>query len=168
MTEEERERTMNFILEQQAHFAAGMQRLEVADARADRRLSTMERTVVLMIRQFRRERRDLRERVAALVDAQIKSEDRLANSDKRLTRIEEMAERNIASSDKRLTRIEEMAERNSANSDKRLTRIEEMAERNIASSDKRLTRIEEMAERNSVDIGELAQIIARKQNGDGE
>jgi len=74
MTDEERQRTMDFILQQQAQFAAGMQRLEESDARASLRLDRLERTLVLMARQFRRERRDLRERMAALVDAQIKTE----------------------------------------------------------------------------------------------
>ncbi len=75
MTDEERQRTMDFILQQQAQFAAGMQRLEEADTRASLRLNRLERTLVLMARQFRRERRDLRERMAALVDAQTKTEE---------------------------------------------------------------------------------------------
>ena len=82
MTDEERQRTMDFILQQQAQFAAGMQRfeegmqrLEEADARASKRLDRLERTVILMAQQFRRERRDLRERIAALVDAQMRTEE---------------------------------------------------------------------------------------------
>jgi hypothetical protein len=82
MNDEERQRTMDFILQQQAQFAVGMQkfeegmqRLEEADARADMRLGRLERMLVLMARQFRRERRDLRERIAALVDAQVKTEE---------------------------------------------------------------------------------------------
>ena len=103
MTDEERQRTMDFILqqqaqftvnmqkleeqqtqfaeqqtqfaEQQAQFSAGMQKLEEADERASKRLSRLERTLVLMARQFRRERRDLRERISALVDAQMKTEE---------------------------------------------------------------------------------------------
>ena len=75
MTVEERQHTMDFILQQQAQFAAGMQRLEEADARASRRLDRLERTLVMMARRFRRERDDLQERMAALVDAQIRTED---------------------------------------------------------------------------------------------
>jgi hypothetical protein len=75
MTDEERQRMMDFILQQQAQFVVGMQRLEETDARASVRLDRLERTLVLMARQFRRERRDLRERMAALVDAQIKTEE---------------------------------------------------------------------------------------------
>lgn len=185
MTEEDRERTMNFILEQQAQFAAGMQkseermqrfeegmqRLEQADVRADRRWSKLERTVILIVNQFRHERRDLRGRISALVNAQIKSEDRLAASDARLTRLERITERNITTSDERflnteerLMRIEEMIERNNTLSEKRLARIEDVAERNIES----IQALEEITRRNSVDIGELAKIVARKQNGDSD
>ena len=75
MNDEERQRMMDFILQQQAQFAVGMQRLEEADARASLRLDRLERTVVLMARQFRRERKDLRERIVALVDAQVRTEE---------------------------------------------------------------------------------------------
>lgn len=95
MDNEERQRTMDFILrqqaqfsvgmqkieEQQAQFAAGMQRLEEQQVqlaagmqRTNNGLDRLERVVVLMARQFRRERRDLRERMSALVDAQIRAE----------------------------------------------------------------------------------------------
>ncbi len=82
MDDAERQRTMDFILQQQAQITTGMQRfkegmqsLEAADARASKRLDRLERTVILMAQQFRRERRDLRERVAALVDAQMRTEE---------------------------------------------------------------------------------------------
>lgn len=78
MDDEERQHTMDFILRQQAQFAAGMQRLEEADARASERLGRLERVVVLMARQFRRERKDLRERISALVDAQIRTDEAIA------------------------------------------------------------------------------------------
>ncbi len=103
MTDEERQRTMDFILQQQAQFTVSMQKLEELQAesaaqqaqftvgmqkleeqqtqltasqqRSNRRMDRLERVVVLMTRQFRRERRDLRERIAALVDAQLKTEE---------------------------------------------------------------------------------------------
>ncbi|HWS87235.1 MAG TPA: hypothetical protein VN282_09740 [Pyrinomonadaceae bacterium] len=91
MTDEERQRTMDFILQQQAQITAGMQRfeegmqkLEEADARASRRLDRLERTVVLMAQQFRRERRDLRERIGALVDARVKADERHAHLDEKM------------------------------------------------------------------------------------
>lgn len=75
MDDAERQRTMDFILRQQAQFTAGMQKLEEADTRASLRLDRLERTLVLMAQQFRRERRDLRGRVAALVTAQMRTEE---------------------------------------------------------------------------------------------
>ena len=96
MDDAERQRTMDFILSQQAQFAAGMQRLEENQSRfaeqqsrfaeqqsqfaenqqrADDRIDQLRRVVLMMVRQFRRERRDLRERMAALVDAQIRTEE---------------------------------------------------------------------------------------------
>lgn len=102
MNEEERERTMTFILEQQAQVAAGMQKF--GDG-----MQRLERTVVLMARQFRRERLDLRERIAALVDAQIKSEDKSAGWEDRLARIENITEHNSKS----IRSLEELTRRNS-------------------------------------------------------
>ncbi len=75
MTDEERQRMMDFILQQQAQFAAGMQRLEEADARASVRMDRLERTLILMARRFRRERRDLRERINALIDSQMRTDE---------------------------------------------------------------------------------------------
>jgi len=144
MNDEERQRTMDFILQQQAQFTVGMQKLEEADARASKRLDRFERTLRLMGRRFRRERDDLRERMAALVDSQIKSEDKASMSDERLKRSEE----SFARSNERLTRIDE----------------------SHARSEERLTRLEELTGRNSEDIAALAKVVsnmARGRNGDG-
>ena len=94
MDDAERQRTMDFILQQQAQFAAGMQRLEEADARASIRLDRLERTLVLMAQQFRRERRDLRERMAALVDAQIKTEEFTRQNSKAINALMKAADEN--------------------------------------------------------------------------
>jgi predicted nucleic acid-binding Zn-ribbon protein len=84
MTDEERQRTMDFILRQQAQFTADMRKLEEADARASKRLGRLERTVVLLTRQFRRERSDLRERVSALADAQMRGDERHSHLDEKM------------------------------------------------------------------------------------
>jgi DNA repair exonuclease SbcCD ATPase subunit len=96
MDDAERQRTMDFILQHQAHFAAGMQRLEEQQSRfaeqqakfteqqsklsehqvrADARIDQLKRIVLQMMLQFRRERGDLRERIAALVDSQMRTEE---------------------------------------------------------------------------------------------
>ena len=66
---------MDFILRQQAQFTVGIQKLEEQQAQFSDGLKSMGRVIVLLARQFRRERTDLRERIAALVDAQIKTEE---------------------------------------------------------------------------------------------
>jgi hypothetical protein len=75
MTEDERRQKMDFILHQQAQFAAGMQRLEESDERAEKRIGRLERVVKLAIRAGLRERREFRERYNALLDTQIRTED---------------------------------------------------------------------------------------------
>ncbi len=79
MSNEELQSKMEFIVNQQAQFAANFQKHEEAqakaDERADKRLSRMERVVKLIIRTGARERKDFRERYAALLDSQIKTED---------------------------------------------------------------------------------------------
>jgi hypothetical protein len=115
MTDEERQRTMDFILQHQAQFAAGMQRLEgqqtqfagqqaqfamqqaqfaSTQQRSAGRIDRLERVVLLMARQFRRERRDLRERVAALVDAQIKTEEAVRAAEEAVRSLAATTERN--------------------------------------------------------------------------
>jgi hypothetical protein len=116
MNDEERQRTMDFILQQQAQFTANMQRLEEqqtqlasSQQKADGRLKRVERVVVQMAQQFRQERRDLRERIGALVDAQITSEDKASRTEDVMKRLEESHVRSEA----RLTRVEDLTERNS-------------------------------------------------------
>lgn len=79
MSEEELQSKMEFIVNQQAQFAANFQKHEEAqanaDERADKRLARLERVVKLIIRTGARERKDFRERYAALLDSQIKTED---------------------------------------------------------------------------------------------
>lgn len=108
MDDEERQRTMDFILRQQAQFSAGMQKiggqqarfaasmqkLEEADARAEKRLDQLGRTVVLLARQFRRERKDLRGRIAALVDAQIRTEEITRENSEAIRSLTAATERN--------------------------------------------------------------------------
>jgi phage tail tape-measure protein len=88
MTYEEMQRTMQFVLEQQAQLAANQQR---ADERADRvnkiitRISrTVDRLATATVERFERtdvrasaESEDVNAKLAALVDAQMRSEERM-------------------------------------------------------------------------------------------
>lgn len=92
MTDEERQRQMDFILKQQAQFTVNFQKLEEAQEEehratgerfqaSERRLDRLERIVKLAVRAGLRERRSRREqdeRITALVDAQISTEASMA------------------------------------------------------------------------------------------
>ena len=66
MTDEERQRTMDFILAQQAQFTVNFEKAEV-------RVSRLERVVKLMIKAGGRARKEIREQ-RALVKSQIESQ----------------------------------------------------------------------------------------------
>ena len=128
MTDEERRRTMDFILQQQAKFAADMQRmaerhvqfgadmekvaeqqarfgadverLEESDRIADRRLTRLENVVRLAIRAGLRERRERREerkewleRLNALIDAQMGTEEIVRRNSEDISRLSRIVER---------------------------------------------------------------------------
>ena len=97
MTDEERQRQMDFILSQQAQFAADMGKLKEADERADKRIGRLERVVRLVIRAGLRERRDFRERSGALLDSQIRLNEAQARTDERLNNLITVVEKHIAS-----------------------------------------------------------------------
>ncbi|HEX8146996.1 MAG TPA: hypothetical protein VF591_07440 [Pyrinomonadaceae bacterium] len=77
MDDAERQHTMDFILRQQAQTAADMQRNEGEHARFNKSLKQVGSTLALLAWQFRRERKDLNERMAALIDAQLRTEEAL-------------------------------------------------------------------------------------------
>jgi hypothetical protein len=153
MTDEERQRTMDFILRQQAQFAVGMQRLEEQQV-------SLRRVVVLMARQFRSERSDLRERIAALVDAQVKSEERSSRADDRLKRTEEIAERNS----KDIAALTYTVECNSGDIHALLISTERNSEA--------VSALTASSDRNREDIAALARVVAemagRRNGGGGE
>lgn len=78
MTDEERQRKIDFILEQQAQFTANMQKLGEADGRANKRIDRLERVLALAIRAGQRERKETREKFNALVAAQTRTDEAMA------------------------------------------------------------------------------------------
>jgi hypothetical protein len=77
MTDEERQRQMDFIVEQQAQFTVNMQKLEEADTRAAKRIDRLERVMKLVIRAGLRERKEMRESLKALIASQAHTDQRL-------------------------------------------------------------------------------------------
>ena len=85
MTDEDRQRQMDFIVEQQARFTVNMQKLEEnmqkleeADGRAAKRIDRLERVLKLVIRVGGRERKEAREKFGVMVNAQIRTDAALA------------------------------------------------------------------------------------------
>ncbi len=80
MTDEERQRTMDFILEQQAHFAVnietmreGMDTLREAQARTDAAIGAL----TLQVQNIARQQEHINEVVAVMADAQQHTDERL-------------------------------------------------------------------------------------------
>jgi hypothetical protein len=132
MNDEERQRTMDFMLQQQAKFDAHIAELRESDKRADIRLTRLENILRGAIRTGLRERREWRERYAALVDAQVRTEDVLDSLAARQERMQESQERTQES----------------------LERMQEQTQES-------LRRTEEIVRRNSEDINRLAKIVER-------
>jgi len=98
MTDEERQRAMDFIVEQQAKNSVDIENLNELYRKAEHRFDRDERILKLMIKAGRRARQHLREqdrlfqeqrahvdeKFAALAEAQIRTEASIAHTDKRL------------------------------------------------------------------------------------
>jgi hypothetical protein len=102
MTDEERQRKMDFILDQQAQFAVNMQKLGEADARSNKRIDRIERVLILAIRERRRERKETREKFNALVNAQTYTEDSVTKLRESQARLADAMAKLIESQRKRL------------------------------------------------------------------
>jgi hypothetical protein len=128
VNDEERQRTMDFILSQQAKVSNDIDKSEA-------RIARLERTLKLAIRAGLRERREWRERYAALVDAQVRTEDTLNRLSAGQERMQEIQERTQVSQE----------------------RMQEIQ----AQTQESLRRTEEIVHRNSEDISRLARIVER-------
>ena len=91
MTDEERQRTMDFILRQMAQLAASAQRNEEEkqkrerkDARRDVSIAQIRKILAGAIWESRRYRRDFNERMAALVNAQMQADERHSHLDEKM------------------------------------------------------------------------------------
>ena len=98
MTDEERQRAMDFIVEQQAKNSVEIEKLIESHRQAEHRLDRDERILKLMIKAGQRARQNMREqdkrfdeqkafvneKFAALAEAQTRTEVSIAHTDKRL------------------------------------------------------------------------------------
>ncbi len=185
MTDEERRRTMEFILQQQARTDAKLDELAENDRKADRRLTRLENMLKMAIRAGVRERREWRERHNALVEAQMSTEEVLKRTQDQMTegfrKLEEglgkMGE-GVGKSVENFTRLDESYRR----ADERLTRTEEIVRNNseslkalelatqrnteaIAHNSESIRTLELATRRNTEDINRLARIVERNVSG---
>jgi hypothetical protein len=163
MNDEERQRTMDFILRQQAQFAASVQRnaeerqkREKADKRRDISIAQIRRILAQTIREFRRDRRDLNERMAALANAQLRSEQARTRLDESMTAL---VDAQIRAEDAQFK-----SEGKHAQTEEWRVQMEE----SFARSDERQTHLEDLTARNSEAIAKLTEVVtelARRRNG---
>jgi len=84
MTDEERQRAMDFIIEQQAKFSVDIEQLNESYRKAEGRFDRDERILKLMIRAGRRVRREMHERHKQFMDEMHVMKEFQAHSDRRL------------------------------------------------------------------------------------
>lgn len=85
MTNEDIEKTMRFILEQQAQFTSNFQKLEQSQAGDSARITRLEEAFQLLVRLA--ESHD--ERLVTLTEAQIRTNEQMAATDERIAAINE-------------------------------------------------------------------------------
>src|SRR5437660_5219749 len=123
MTEEERERLMDFLLEQHARFEARSQSFENAlqeqqrtSQKTDRQIGQLRRILESALRIGQRERRDIRAKFEALIDAQIRNEDNIAaqrllteKALKELAQAQTRTEESLLRTNERIVALEEIS-----------------------------------------------------------
>ncbi|MET0648599.1 MAG: hypothetical protein ABW208_18460 [Pyrinomonadaceae bacterium] len=173
MTDEERQRTMDFILQQMAQFAASIQRSEEerekrerTDRRRDVSIEQIRRILARSIWERRCDRRDWNERMAALVNAQMRSDEARSRLDEKmdaLIDVQVRSEETQSRSEEWRTQMEESF----ARSNERLAYLEDLTARNSEAVGK----LAVSNDRNSEAITKLTEVvtdIARRRNGDEE
>jgi hypothetical protein len=100
MTNEEMEKTMQFILEQQAQFTANFQKIEGAREKDEEarkkdsaRITRLEESFQLLVQLAQNHD----ERLVALTEAQIRTSEQIAETDERLNALIAVVERYISS-----------------------------------------------------------------------
>ena len=91
MTNEEIEKTMQFILEQQAQFTSNFQKIGEARERDSARIMQLEESFRLLVQLARSHD----ERLVSLAEAQIRTSEQLAETDERLNSLIAVVERYI-------------------------------------------------------------------------
>ena len=84
MTDEERQRAMDFIVQQSAKFSVEIEQLNESYRKAEHRFDRDERILKLMIRAGRRADKRLTKALVELTEKQKRTEDSIAHTDSKL------------------------------------------------------------------------------------
>jgi hypothetical protein len=79
MTYEEMQKTMQFIVEQQAQFTVDIQQLKESQTKTEGNVSQLTGVVAILAAETRAGFQELRGSISALVDAQIQNEENIKN-----------------------------------------------------------------------------------------
>ncbi|OLE54253.1 MAG: hypothetical protein AUG51_09095 [Acidobacteria bacterium 13_1_20CM_3_53_8] len=84
MTNEELEKKIEFIVEQQAQFTADIQKLQEAQARTDQTVNRLATATLNRFEATDKRTDDIDERISALVDSQVRTEENVKKTDENL------------------------------------------------------------------------------------
>ena len=84
MTNEELEKKIEFIVEQQAQFTADIQKLQEAQARTDQIVNRLATATLNRFEATDKRADDIDERISALVDSQMRTEENVKKTDENL------------------------------------------------------------------------------------
>ena len=167
MTDEERRRTMDFILAQQAQFWAGMQKLEESQARAesrlngsDRRLDRLEAILKLMIQAGRRARQRMREQDASFEQNKQEFWERFAADREAAARTDRKIEELVQSSARTDQRIAESSARTDQKIAESSARTDQKIAESSARADQKIAALAESRAYADQKIAELAKSSA--------
>ncbi|HJQ30990.1 MAG TPA: hypothetical protein VJ866_02355 [Pyrinomonadaceae bacterium] len=93
MTYEEMQKTMQFILEQQAQFTVDIQQLKESQTKTDENVSQLTGVVAILAAETRAGFEEVRGSIAALVDAQIRNEENIKETNEAVRNLTAVVDR---------------------------------------------------------------------------
>jgi len=93
MTNEEMQRTMEFILNQQAQFTANLQKLQESQAKSDERVAQLEGLVTRLAAATLKGFEDTDAKINALIDAQMRTDENLKRTDENVRNLTAVVDR---------------------------------------------------------------------------
>ncbi|MDT7809960.1 MAG: hypothetical protein QOJ70_3773 [Acidobacteriota bacterium] len=95
MTNEEMQKTMQFIIEQQAQFTVNIQKLQESQAKTDDRVTVLESLVTRLAAATVEGFKDTNAKINALVDAQIRTDENLNRTNEEVRNLTAVVDRHF-------------------------------------------------------------------------